>query len=97
MKNTRSNSQKVNPHHNRRQNFCMKIGLLIHVFRVMVSLLLNKIFMSFHAGMAGEKLLGPYFVSRLLTGAFALTCYELPFTAVARLGSADWDSYVVHE
>ena len=46
----------------------MKMGLLIHGFRVMVILILKKIFTSFHAGMAGEKLLGPYFVPRLLTG-----------------------------
>jgi hypothetical protein len=97
MKNARSNSEKVNPHHNTRQNFCMKIGLLIHGFRVTVFLLLKKIFMSFHAGVAGEKLLGPYFVPQLRTGAFAASCYEFPCTVVARCGSADWDSYVVHE
>jgi len=44
------------------------MGLLIHVFRVMVSLLLKKIFMSFHAGMAGERLLGLCLLPRL-TGA----------------------------
>jgi len=34
----------------------------------MVILLLKKMFVSFHASMAGEKLLGPHFVPRLLTG-----------------------------
>ena len=50
--------------------------------------------MSFHAGMAGENLLGPYFFPRLRFGALAATCYELLCTAVAKIGSADADSFV---
>jgi hypothetical protein len=74
MKNTRSNSEKVNPHHNTGQNFRVKISLLIRGFRVIVFLLLKKMSMSFHAGMAGEKLLRPYFVPQLLTGGFCFVC-----------------------
>jgi hypothetical protein len=35
--------------------------------------------MSFHAGMAGEKLLSPYFVPQLLTGGFCFDLLPTPF------------------
>jgi hypothetical protein len=44
-----------------------------------------------------RKTSGTILCSTTSDWGFAATYYEFPCTAVARCGSADWDSYVVHE
>jgi hypothetical protein len=62
-----------------------------------VRLTIKEMFMSSQAGKAGENLLGPYFVPRLMTVA---ECCDLLRNSFAQLlqdgGSAVWVSYVVH-
>jgi hypothetical protein len=49
------------------------LGLLVRIFRVVAYWLLKKTLkmfvLSFHAGIARDRLLGPYFLPQCLTGA----------------------------
>jgi hypothetical protein len=68
--------RKVNLHHNTTENRNIEIGFLKHGFRVREPWRLKKMYkvsgLSFHAGIAGHTLLGPYFIYFIppcLTGA----------------------------
>ena len=69
-------------------------------FRVTPSWRLKKLFkvsaLSFHAGTAGDRLEGPCFLLPLRTGVVYRLPRKLSSRAVARRGSADWDSCMVH-
>jgi hypothetical protein len=59
--------------HNRRKEYYISIGSVRYGFQVTVSWLLWNLFevssLSFHAGIAGDRLLGPYFLPQRLIGA----------------------------
>ena len=75
-------------------------GLLKPGFRVTPSSRLKKLFkvsaLSFHAGIAGDRLEGPCFLLPRWIGAVCRFPTKLSSRAVARCGSADWDSCMVH-
>jgi len=67
----RPKPEKMNIHHNTKKS--MNISLPKHDFRITASCRLKKIFklpaLKFHAGPAGNKLLGLYFLPPRLNGA----------------------------
>ena len=99
-KNAGPNQRKVNPNRNVTKKYYTNTSLLQHGFRVPASWGLKKIFkvstLSFHAGMAGERLLGLLSSTTSDGGSLPRFRMKLPSRTVWKCGSAHSNSYMVH-